>query len=197
MGGELGVGRWGVVVGGVLWGKPAGAQQQLPLPCSHAVTLAVGTLSTVARSTTAHGQPTHLRTQPHRRLERACATADDFQRHFLRERLDRRRLHEQLSELRGNIRVFVRVRPLMAATAAAAAGGSAVSCPHPGTVVLQAAAKRQHEFEFDAALGGASTQVGGCRCSGVGMGRGWGWGGRRTYAVELGLLLLLLTGRCC
>ena len=46
----------------------------------------------------------------------ACAQADllaDARAAFQREALERRRLHNLVQELQGNIRVFVRVKPLM------------------------------------------------------------------------------------
>ena len=45
----------------------------------------------------------------------ACAQADllaDAQAAFQREALERRRLHNLVQELQGNIRVYVRVKPL-------------------------------------------------------------------------------------
>ncbi|PRW21080.1 kinesin KIFC3 isoform X3 isoform B [Chlorella sorokiniana] len=97
------------------------------------------------------------------RLERAQAAAEDFQRRFLQERLERRKVHEQLQVLRGNIRVCCRVRPCLSAgagaTAATAQQQSSVSFPYPGSLCLHATERRQQEFEFDSVFSGDSSQA--------------------------------------
>uniref|UniRef100_A0A1D2ACD9 Kinesin-like protein n=1 Tax=Auxenochlorella protothecoides TaxID=3075 RepID=A0A1D2ACD9_AUXPR len=78
------------------------------------------------------------------RLERALAAADDFHARFLQERAERRKVHEELQSLRGNIRVLCRLRPL--------AGGPGAPCalevPFPGTLRVRCGDRRTQEFEF-------------------------------------------------
>ena len=99
--------------------------------------------------------PYPLPTPPPPRLERACASADEFQARFLRERADRRLLHEQLSELRGNIRVMVRIRG-----GGGGGDGATVTAPHPGAVAVATQGRRLQEFEFTSSFGAAASQVG-------------------------------------
>lgn len=76
------------------------------------------------------------------------------------ERLERRKVHEQLQVLRGNIRVCCRVRPLQAPAPgqAQAAQQEAVSYPYPGSLCL-ASERRAQEFEFDSVFSGEASQV--------------------------------------
>ncbi|KAL4436364.1 hypothetical protein ABPG77_009926 [Micractinium sp. CCAP 211/92] len=94
------------------------------------------------------------------RLERAQAVGEDFQRRFLQERLERRKVHEQLQVLRGNIRVCCRVRPSLSPGAGAAKEAQAcgITYPLPGSLCVHASERRQQEFEFDAVFGGEATQ---------------------------------------
>jgi hypothetical protein len=68
----------------------------------------------------------------------------DWQEKFMKERAVRRRLHEQLQVLRGNIRVMVRVRP-------PGAGARAVlGYPLDGLLsITPGDGRRYQEFEFD------------------------------------------------
>ena len=74
---------------------------------------------------------------------------------FQREAMERKRLHNLVQELKGNIRVFVRIKPLTAEEAAsgqqehlrlADAGGGSIQCA-------------AHSFEFDRAFGPKSRQA--------------------------------------
>jgi hypothetical protein len=77
-------------------------------------------------------------------LQRAAADAE----------ATRRRLHNQLVELKGNIRVFCRVRPF------GGPGPGAVRCLGNGTgVAVLAPDGREHSFEFDKVFSPASTQA--------------------------------------
>lgn len=74
-------------------------------------------------------------------LEHALAEAE----------LARRKLHNQLVELRGNIRVFCRLRPC--------ASGSAVACAPDGvSLKLTADDGRDHAFSFDRVFGPGTAQ---------------------------------------
>ncbi|KAL4420520.1 hypothetical protein ABPG75_010176 [Micractinium tetrahymenae] len=94
------------------------------------------------------------------RLERAQAVAEDFQRRFLQERLERRKVHEQLQVLRGNIRVCCRVRPSLSPGAGAPKEAQAcgITYPLPGSLCVHASEQRQQEFEFDSVFSGEATQ---------------------------------------
>jgi kinesin family protein C2/C3 len=89
------------------------------------------------------------------RLDTSQAQAEDFQRRFLAERLERRRAHEELQTLRGNIRVVARVRP---AGAAAARGPSAVTFPFPGALCVATPDRGTYNFEFSATLAPSASQ---------------------------------------
>jgi kinesin family protein C2/C3 len=103
----------------------------------------------------------------------AAGEAAAWEARFMRERVVRRALHEQLQVLRGNIRVLVRVRPslqLLPVPLARPSGagallrnpGTAVSCisfPLEGALaVVDAASGRAREFEFDAVFAPGATQ---------------------------------------
>lgn len=82
--------------------------------------------------------------------------AEDFQRRFLAERLERRRLHEELQALRGNIRVVCRVRPPL--PSARAPQALAVSFPVEAAIKVRASERWQQEFEFSAVLEPSASQ---------------------------------------
>jgi hypothetical protein len=95
----------------------------------------------------------------------ASASAADCQERFMRERAVRRRLHEQLQVLRGNIRVLCRTRPLQLsskqqpAASTRPSGTSCISFPLEGLLVVNdVVSARPREFEFDAVFGPDSTQ---------------------------------------
>jgi hypothetical protein len=99
------------------------------------------------------------------RAAAAARAAAQWQSRFLSERLARRALHERLQQLRGNVRVAVRVRPCLigagGGTANAAASGPTFSFPPlEGSLVLRLPADNNanannnasastREFEFD------------------------------------------------
>lgn len=70
--------------------------------------------------------------------------AADAQEAFMRERALRRRLHEQLQVVKGNIRVMCRVRPV-------AGGGPGMRCivsyPLEGLLAVAPPDRRPQEFE--------------------------------------------------
>lgn len=72
--------------------------------------------------------------------------------------MERRKVHEQLQVLRGNIRVCCRVRPSLGA--ASGEQVAAVTYPYPGSLCVAASERRQQEFEFDAVFSGEASQVG-------------------------------------
>lgn len=91
--------------------------------------------------------------------------AAEANRRFMRETRERRRAFNQLQELKGNIRVFARVRPLLGAEAA---GGAkevveatsdfdlAVASPEGASSAATGAGRA---FSFDRVFGSSSTQV--------------------------------------
>ena len=84
----------------------------------------------------------------------AASEAADARDRFVKERTVRRQLHEQLSALRGNIRVLVRARP------PAGAAPCALSFPLEGALALRdPMTARPREFEFDAVFGPGATQA--------------------------------------
>jgi len=72
---------------------------------------------------------------------------------FMQERETRRKTHEQLQQLRGNIRVLCRVRPLLGD----ASENVATTMPLPGMIRLRKS-KRNIDFEYNSCFGGDSTQ---------------------------------------
>ncbi|GBF90584.1 ATP binding microtubule motor protein [Raphidocelis subcapitata] len=84
----------------------------------------------------------------------ATAAAAEAQENFLKERTVRRKLHEQLQVLRGNIRVLARVRPPQPGAR------TAVAFPLEGLLtVSDPASGRAREFEFDAVFGPGADQA--------------------------------------
>ncbi|GLI63210.1 hypothetical protein VaNZ11_006063, partial [Volvox africanus] len=69
--------------------------------------------------------------------------ASEWQERFMRERNVRRRLHDQLQLLRGNIRVMCRVRPVTVGQR------DMVSYPLEGLLAISPPDKKYQEFEFD------------------------------------------------
>mmetsp|Transcript_20588 Transcript_20588/g.45089 ORF Transcript_20588/g.45089 Transcript_20588/m.45089 type:complete len:554 (-) Transcript_20588:44-1705(-) len=85
-------------------------------------------------------------------LEQYRKAAADFQERFIRERNVRRKLHEQLQVLKGNIRVMCRVRP---------PNGDVkpiVSYPLEGLLAITPPDRRPQEFEFDHVFGPEASQ---------------------------------------
>ncbi|EFJ44391.1 kinesin [Volvox carteri f. nagariensis] len=76
-------------------------------------------------------------------LNDARRAAAEWQERFMRERNVRRRLHDQLQQLRGNIRVVCRVRPVQVGQR------DIVSYPLEGLLAVSPPDKRYQEFEFD------------------------------------------------
>jgi len=87
-------------------------------------------------------------------LAAANAAVADWQDKFLKERAVRRKLHEQLQVLRGNIRVLARVRPPQPSTK------TVITFPLEGLLALQdPQSLRIREFEFDAVFGPHADQA--------------------------------------
>ncbi|KAJ9514550.1 hypothetical protein QJQ45_016286 [Haematococcus lacustris] len=86
-------------------------------------------------------------------LELFRKQAAEFQERFHRERQCRRRLHEQLQQQRGNIRVMCRVRPVQDGHT------SIVSCPLEGLIIVSPPDRRPQEFEYDCVFAGATQEV--------------------------------------
>ncbi|GFR50278.1 hypothetical protein Agub_g12465 [Astrephomene gubernaculifera] len=76
-------------------------------------------------------------------LDEARKAAGEWQERFMRERNVRRRLHDQLQQLRGNIRVLCRVRPVQVGQR------DIVSYPLEGLLAVSPPDRRYQEFEFD------------------------------------------------
>lgn len=86
-------------------------------------------------------------------LDDARSEAAMYRDRFLAERCQRRRVHDELQGLRGNMRVLCRVRP--------PASGSEVSVwsPLPGALVVASSrSRRKVEFEFSSVLTPSATQ---------------------------------------
>ncbi|KAJ9514843.1 hypothetical protein QJQ45_028616 [Haematococcus lacustris] len=96
----------------------------------------------------------------HRKLESSVQQlelfrkqAAEFQERFHRERQCRRRLHEQLQQQRGNIRVMCRVRPVQDGHT------SIVSCPLEGLIIVSPPDRRPQQFEYDCVFADATQEV--------------------------------------
>ncbi|KAG2485792.1 hypothetical protein HYH03_015503 [Edaphochlamys debaryana] len=76
-------------------------------------------------------------------LNDARKAAAEWQERFMRERNVRRRLHDQLQQLRGNIRVMCRVRPSQPGSR------DVVTYPLEGLLAVTPPDRRYQEFEFD------------------------------------------------
>jgi len=101
------------------------------------------------------------------KLADAQALAEDFQRRFLAERAERRRLHEEIQALRGNIRVVCRVRPPPLELAPSQhhskhktlnPSSLIVAFPFEAAIRVRASERRQQEFEFSAVFDPNATQ---------------------------------------
>ncbi|NWZ29775.1 KIFC1 protein, partial [Asarcornis scutulata] len=81
---------------------------------------------------------------------RALAAVQEEHLHALE--MERRRLHNQLQELKGNIRVFCRVRPLLAAEQEAQKGLEHLHFPPEDNKTLSHTGRRgevRYDFSFD------------------------------------------------
>jgi hypothetical protein len=108
------------------------------------------------RAVTAIGQLASLQAalaEAQSALAASAAERAEWQDKFLKERAVRRKLHEQLQVLRGNIRVLARVRPPQPSAK------SVVSFPLEGLLTIQdPQSLRQRDFEFDAVFGPEADQ---------------------------------------
>ncbi|MEW5311301.1 MAG: hypothetical protein WDW38_003029 [Sanguina aurantia] len=86
------------------------------------------------------------------RLEGFKKAAFEWQERFTAERNVRRKLHEQMQVLRGNIRVMCRVRPLQPDSK------PILTYPLEGVLGIAPPDKRPQEFEFDHVFGPDATQ---------------------------------------
>ena len=88
------------------------------------------------------------------------ALAEESRAAFVRESAERRRLHNMVQELRGNIRVYVRVKPLTKHERQAGdtsvlrcEGGHRVQCSAGGSLKVRlASCADYHEFVHSASL---------------------------------------------
>ncbi|MEW5300189.1 MAG: hypothetical protein WDW36_003136 [Sanguina aurantia] len=87
------------------------------------------------------------------RLEGFKKAACEWQERFAAERNVRRKLHEQMQVLRGNIRVMCRVRPLQPDSR------PILAYPLEGVLGIAPPDKRPQEFEFDHVFGPDATQA--------------------------------------
>lgn len=72
------------------------------------------------------------------------------------------KLHNQVMELQGNIRVFCRVRPVLAVEVRSGAAGDVTEIPNDTTLVMREAeggVGAADAFEFDQVFAPSSTQV--------------------------------------
>ncbi|QDZ19587.1 kinesin [Chloropicon primus] len=76
---------------------------------------------------------------------------------YLQERESRRKTHEQLQQIRGNIRVLCRIRPALVRGEGDAADKVATTIPMPGLIRLNKD-RRNMDFEYNSCFGGDSTQ---------------------------------------
>ncbi|RYY32176.1 hypothetical protein EON62_05680, partial [archaeon] len=100
------------------------------------------------------------------KVRQAEVSARDANARYLREQAERRRLYNKLQEAKGNIRVFCRVRPLLAKEAAAGEVPVISATSNYEVAVLEAASERaggrlmeSKSFEFDHVFGADSKQI--------------------------------------
>ena len=86
-------------------------------------------------------------------VDKTAETVDFWKEKYLAERENRRKTHEQLQQIRGNIRVLCRIRPVLAKTAEKIA----TSTPIPGLIRLTKD-RRTTDFEYNSCFGAESTQ---------------------------------------
>ncbi|GIL87171.1 hypothetical protein Vretimale_14274 [Volvox reticuliferus] len=86
-------------------------------------------------------------------LNDARRAASEWEERFMRERNVRRRLHDQLQLLRGNIRVICRVRPVTVGQR------DMVSYPLEGLLAISPPDKKYQEFEFDHVFPPSASQA--------------------------------------
>lgn len=80
---------------------------------------------------------------------------EDVMMRYKKELKLRRELFNQLQELKGNIRVYVRVRPILSSDGPTV---PAVSCDVSEVQVIDPTTKKSHRFEFERTFGPESTQ---------------------------------------
>jgi len=131
--------------------------------CIHAEELAATSTQEAESMKAARSSITHDLNSVRALLADVQGQAEDFQRRFLAERLERRRLHEELQNLRGNIRVVCRVRPCLSIenNEHGFSDGNnnskempplAVSFPMDAAIRVAASERRVSEFEFSSVL---------------------------------------------
>jgi hypothetical protein len=122
--------------------------------CIHAEELAATATAEAESIKSARSSITHDLNAVRAQLADVQRQAEDFQRRFLAERVERRRLHEELQTLRGNIRVVCRVRPCLENKNKPLA----VSFPMEAAIRVAASERRISEFEFSSVLEPHSSQ---------------------------------------
>lgn len=96
------------------------------------------------------------REEKRRELEQSVVIMDDLEKRASEGELIRRRLHNTLQELRGNLRVIARVRPLLPSDRTVSRE-AAVWCENESDVFVRYKNKVQ-QFSFDGCFGVDSTQ---------------------------------------
>lgn len=96
------------------------------------------------------------REEKRRELEQSVTVMEDLEKRASEGELIRRRLHNTLQELRGNLRVIARVRPLLPIDRTESQE-AAVWCENDSDVFVRYKNKIQH-FSFDGCFGVDSTQ---------------------------------------
>lgn len=129
--------------------------------CIQAEELAATSTQEAESMKTARSSITHDLNSVRAQLADVQRQAEDFQCRFLAERLERRRLHEEIQTLRGNIRVVCRVRPCLSIDSNENGLGDtnnskkkplAVSFPMEAAIRVAASERRVSEFEFSSVL---------------------------------------------
>jgi kinesin family member C2/C3 len=82
------------------------------------------------------------------KLSTHAAALTTLRERYKKELLERRRLHNLVQELRGNIRVYCRARPALA-TDVESGSGMAASFPQEGEIVMVNNKKQTKSWEFD------------------------------------------------
>ena len=86
-------------------------------------------------------------------IERASENVNFWKDKYMSERETRRKTHEQLQQIRGNIRVLCRIRPLLEETSEKIAA----TMPMPGLIRL-CKDRRNIDFEYNSCFDGSSKQ---------------------------------------
>lgn len=99
-----------------------------------------------------------LRAEMQQMISQANAERDEHLANYTKERKLRKKIHNKLLELQGNIRVICRVRPILEVERRSGEDVDVTEIPNDEELLVQRDAQTKTKFEYDRVFGQGSTQ---------------------------------------